>query len=209
MNKDNLLIGLISVIGLLTLYNTYSILTAKTPLPIPPQQNNAANFAANNSNNYLDQQNNPNFPTPNNQLNPNQNPQIQQPQQPTKPSGPPTKIAFKKDVHDFGEVMQDSENNYVFEFTNTGTNPLIISDAKGSCGCTVPEYPKEPVMPGETGEIKVKYSPGKQQGDQTKTVTLTANTEPATTVLKIKANVKVDPNAPKQQPVQIQQGSGE
>ncbi|HRN42636.1 MAG TPA: DUF1573 domain-containing protein, partial [Vicingus sp.] len=73
--------------------------------------------------------------------------------------------------------------------TNTGSEPLIIENASGSCGCTVPTFPKEPIAPGKTGEIEVVYSPGTQQGAQTKTVTITANTEPITTTLNITANV--------------------
>jgi hypothetical protein len=67
---------------------------------------------------------------------------------------------------------------------------LVISNAVGSCGCTVPEYPKHPIAPGETGEINVVYKPGKQEGQQNKTVTVTANTEPAQTVLRILADVQ-------------------
>ncbi len=100
-----------------------------------------------------------------------------------------TNVAFATSNHNFGEILQDSKNTYMFEFTNTGTEPLIIEDAKGSCGCTVPVFPKEPIAPGKTGEIEVVYSPGKQQGAQTKTVTITANTNPITTTLNISANV--------------------
>ena len=78
----------------------------------------------------------------------------------------------------------------IFEFTNTGNEPLIIQDAKGSCGCTVPKYPKEPIAPGATGEIEVEYKPGTQKGNQTKAVTLTANTQPEQTVLQITAMVE-------------------
>ena len=88
-----------------------------------------------------------------------------------------------------------------FEFTNTGDEPLIISNAKGSCGCTVPEWPKEPIAPGETGEIAVEYKPAGQSGVQTKYVTITANTSPATTQLTITGDIQADPNAP-QQPAQ-------
>ncbi|MAY82954.1 MAG: hypothetical protein CMP59_02375 [Flavobacteriales bacterium] len=119
---------------------------------------------------------------------PNMNAQTEANVPPT-PKMDPTSISFEKMEHDFGTIEQNTTNPYTFSFTNTGTEPLLISDAKGSCGCTVPEYPREPVMPGEKGEIKVVYSPGKQKNLQTKTVTLTANTEPATTVLRIKANV--------------------
>jgi hypothetical protein len=104
--------------------------------------------------------------------------------------GPVTNIGFKAESHDFGKIKQDSENHYVFNFINTGQEPLVISNAVGSCGCTVPEYPKHPIAPGETGEINVVYKPGKQEGQQNKTVTVTANTEPAQTVLRILADVQ-------------------
>lgn len=110
-------------------------------------------------------------------------------------TGPKTSIQFPVMAHDFGKVKQNSENNYVFKFTNTGKEPLLISDAKGSCGCTVPEYPKEPIAPGATSEIKVVYKPGGQQGNQSKTVTVTANTDPPQTLLSISADVQVDPSA--------------
>jgi hypothetical protein len=102
---------------------------------------------------------------------------------------PATTIAFIEDSHDFGTVQQDSENKKVFTFTNEGNEPLIIEKAKGSCGCTVPTYPKEPIPPGGTGEIEVVYKPGKQKNKQTKNVTITANTTPVNTVLTITANV--------------------
>ena len=108
-------------------------------------------------------------------------------------TGPKTSVQFPVIAHDFGKVKQNTENNYVFKFTNTGKEPLLISDAKGSCGCTVPEYPKEPIAPGKTGEIKVVYKPGGQQGNQNKTVTVTANTDPPQTLLNISADVQVDP----------------
>jgi len=116
--------------------------------------------------------------------------QQQQQQQPPAPAGPPTTIAFEQMEHDFGTIKQNTENKHIFSFVNTGPNPLIIQDAKGSCGCTVPKYPKQPVPPGETAEIEVVYKPGTQKGNQTKTVTLTANTEPNQTVLKISAMVE-------------------
>ena len=108
-------------------------------------------------------------------------------------TGPKTSIQFPVIAHDFGKVKQNTENSYVFKFTNTGKEPLLISDAKGSCGCTVPEYPKEPIPPGKTSEIKVVYKPGGQQGSQNKTVTVTANTDPPQTLLNISADVQLDP----------------
>lgn len=123
--------------------------------------------------------------------------------------GPTTQLAFGQSAHDFGTVPQNSENRHVFTFTNTGAEPLIIENAKGSCGCTVPQYPKEPVAPGETGEIEVVYKPGKQKNKQTKTVTITANTEPRTTKLTITANVEVsgDSGQTGGQPIQVQPSS--
>ncbi len=106
------------------------------------------------------------------------------------PSGPTTEMTFASPSHDFGSIPQDSENRHVFTFTNTGSEPLVIENAKGSCGCTVPQYPKEPIAPGETGEIEVVYKPGKQANKQSKTVTITANTEPRTTTLSISAEVQ-------------------
>lgn len=107
-----------------------------------------------------------------------------------EPAGPTTTMNFEETLYDFGKVMQDTENKKIFTFTNSGSEPLIIEKAKGSCGCTVPKYPKEPIAPGATGEIEVVYKPGKQKNQQTKTVTITANTEPVKTVLTIKADVQ-------------------
>ncbi len=104
---------------------------------------------------------------------------------------PKTSLNWSNMEHDFGSIQQDTENEHVFSFTNTGNEPLIIEKAKGSCGCTVPEYPKEPIPPGESSEIRVVYKPGKQKNNQTKKVTVTANTDPVQTVLTIKANVEV------------------
>lgn len=121
--------------------------------------------------------------------------------------GPKTAIQFAEMEHDFGTIEQKTTNPKVFTFTNTGDEPLIISNAKGSCGCTVPEYPRQPIAPGETGEIKVIYSPGTQVNQQVKTVTITANTEPATTVLRIKADVTPGAEAEAEQseaPLQIE-----
>ncbi len=107
------------------------------------------------------------------------------------PKGPTTSMLFTADAHDFGSIDQNStDNKHTFTFTNTGTEPLIISNAKGSCGCTVPVWPKEPIPPGGTGSIDVEYKPGSQKGTQKKTVTVTANTEPADTRLSISAEVQ-------------------
>jgi len=76
-----------------------------------------------------------------------------------------------------------------FTFTNTGDADLIISNASGSCGCTVPEYPKEPIKPGKTGKLKVSFDSTGKPGMQQKSVTITCNTQQGTDVLTIKANV--------------------
>jgi Protein of unknown function (DUF1573)/Secretion system C-terminal sorting domain len=109
-------------------------------------------------------------------------------------TAPTTQLQFAEMEHDFGRILQGSENAYVFKFKNTGTVPLIISDAVGSCGCTVPSFPNDAIMPDGEGEIRVVYKPGQQQGEQHKTVTITANTQPKETMLQIKADVLVDPN---------------
>jgi uncharacterized cupredoxin-like copper-binding protein len=102
-----------------------------------------------------------------------------------------TSIQFEKTEHDFGKLKQGDEAEYKFKFTNTGKEPLIIENATGSCGCTVPSYPKEPVAPGASGEIMVKFNSAGKSNAQQKTVTLTANTEPIQTILTIKAFVEV------------------
>lgn len=106
------------------------------------------------------------------------------------PVSNPTSIAFNEMAHDFGTIDQNTENEYVFNFTNTGDKPLIIETATGSCGCTVPEFPREPIAPGASSQIKVVYKPGKQKGLQNKTVTVIANTQPKDTRLTISANVQ-------------------
>lgn len=106
-----------------------------------------------------------------------------------KPEGPLPAFQFTESQHDFGTIKDGDVVEHTFKFTNNGEIPLIISDAKATCGCTVPEWPKEPVPVGETGEIKVRFNSKNKPGIQNKTVTLTANTWPATTRLSIKANV--------------------
>jgi hypothetical protein len=110
----------------------------------------------------------------------------------SKPAGPTTKMAFNEYDFNFGNIKQNSENVHKFSFTNTGDKPLIITDAKGSCGCTVPKYPTEPIAPGATSEIEVIYKPGTQKDQQSKSVTITANTEPSSTIIKINAFVEVE-----------------
>ncbi len=105
------------------------------------------------------------------------------------PQGPFAGMAFAENSHDFGTINAGDVVEHTFTFTNTGETDLVISNARGSCGCTVPYYPKEPIAPGETGDIKVSYNSKGKKGSEKKNVTITANTEPATTVLNISAEV--------------------
>lgn len=101
---------------------------------------------------------------------------------------------FDKSEHDFGEINEGDVVSTTFKFTNTGKSPLIIARALGSCGCTVPSYPTEPIAPGESGEIEVSFNSAGKPNLQQKIVTLYANTEKGKELLKIKALVKPDPN---------------
>lgn len=110
------------------------------------------------------------------------------------PAGPTTSIEFDETTYDFGTVQEGEKVTHMYKFTNSGNEPLIISNAKGSCGCTVPDWPRDPIAPGETGEIKVVFDSkgkGSVEGQtQSKRVTLTANTDPVNTYLNIKGIVK-------------------
>ena len=99
-------------------------------------------------------------------------------------------IKFKSTTHDYGDIYIDDDGTYRFEFTNTGNEPLILSKPRSSCGCTVPSWPKEPILPGETNEIKVTYNTHKA-GAFNKTVTIYSNSK--TVVLRIKGKVSPKP----------------
>ncbi len=95
-------------------------------------------------------------------------------------------ISFEKEIHDFGTFDQYGDGAYEFTFTNNGIAPLIISNAKGSCGCTVPVWPKEPIAPGQSNVIKVKYDT-KRIGAFNKSITISSNAATAPTkVIRIK-----------------------
>lgn len=108
-----------------------------------------------------------------------------------KEGGP--KLKFDKTEHDFGVINEGDIVETVFAFTNSGNSELIITSAKGSCGCTVPEWPKQPIMPGEAGEIKVKFNSSNRTNIQKKQVTLLTNTEQGKEILKITAEVTPKP----------------
>ena len=164
--KENIKIGLLALIAVTLIINTFQDSNPSSSEPGTATVEATSNAATANTNAI-------------------------QPNPPVVDNRPKTTASWGKVEHDFGNVDQDSQNKHVFKFRNSGEEPLVISNAKGSCGCTVPNYPREPIAPGEFGEIEVVYSPGKQQNQQTKTVTITANTEPETMILRIKANVLV------------------
>jgi hypothetical protein len=105
---------------------------------------------------------------------------------------PLTSIVFEKEVYDYGTIKQGVKVEYDFKFTNTGKNDLIISDAYSSCGCTIPEYPKEPIKPGESSKIKVLFNSAGRSNKQDKTVNLIVNTQEKIKQLKIIGFVKVE-----------------
>jgi len=103
--------------------------------------------------------------------------------------GPSASFDFEETSHDFGTINEGDVVEHIFKFTNSGKSPLVIKNAVGSCGCTVPEWPKKPVAVGETGEILVKFNSTNKPNIQNKVVSITANTDPPVTRLTIKANV--------------------
>lgn len=111
------------------------------------------------------------------------------------PSGPTTAMAFAEETFNFGTVTEGEMVTHTYSFTNTGDNPLIISDAKGSCGCTVPSKPTAPIPPGETGEITVQFNSNNKKGERNQKVTITANTNPPQTFIYLQGTVEADPNA--------------
>jgi len=94
-------------------------------------------------------------------------------------------MKFEKEIHDFGKIKTGDKVNYDFKFTNTGKSPLIISEAHATCGCTIPEWPKAPVKPGDSGIIKVTFNSAGKSGLQDKQITVTANTVPAQTMVHL------------------------
>lgn len=98
---------------------------------------------------------------------------------------------FVEEVKEFGEITQGEVVNTTFRFRNVGQSDLIISSAQASCGCTVPEWPKEPIKPGQESKIDVRFDSNGKQGMQNKTITLVANTKPNTMVIALKGTVLV------------------
>ena len=90
------------------------------------------------------------------------------------------KMTFEEPDYDFGEVEEGSIVDHVFTFTNTGNQPLLISNARSTCGCTVPQWPKDPIAPGSSGSISVRFNTDNKAQKQVKPITITANTYPST-----------------------------
>lgn len=101
------------------------------------------------------------------------------------------KMTFDTEEHDFGTIQQGDKVSYDFKFKNTGEADLVITQAKGSCGCTVPDYPKTPIKVGAPGTIKVSFNSRGKHGETSKTVTIMCNTAEGNKILKIKANIEV------------------
>jgi hypothetical protein len=104
-------------------------------------------------------------------------------------------IKFEEETHDFGRITQGEKVTYNFKFKNTGGANLIISSASGSCGCTIPDYPKKPILPGEEANINVVFASEGKSGIVEKSVTIVTNCEPSTRIIYIKANIIVPTSA--------------
>jgi len=111
---------------------------------------------------------------------------------PANPNAP--EISFDSEVVDYGTIEHNADGARQFKFKNTGKEPLIIANCQGSCGCTVPTWPKEPIKPGATAVIDVKYATDRV-GSFEKTITVTSNAKSASKILRIKGVVKPDPTA--------------
>ena len=112
----------------------------------------------------------------------------------------PKEIEWNKTTHDFGEIVQGTKAKYTFTFTNKGTTAVIISNATASCGCTVPNYSKEPVAPGGQGSVTAIFDSSGKSGNFAKNITVTTNL--GSSILYIKGNIVVEQAKPKS-PVQI------
>ena len=115
-----------------------------------------------------------------------------QPAQTPPPNPNAPEIVFDKIVHDYGTIFQGADGTCEFKFTNTGKEPLILSKPQSSCGCTVPTWPQEPILPGKSDVIKVTYNT-QNIGPINKTVTVTSNAKTNRVVLSIKGTVQAKP----------------
>lgn len=119
-----------------------------------------------------------------------------------------TEIKFENELYDFGEITQGEKVKFTYTFTNVGESDLVISSAKGSCGCTVPDWPRKPIAPGESAEIRVVFNSEGKNGKQHKKVSVVANTQPSTTVVALTGNI-IKPSADAVEEVQTEVKAGE
>ncbi len=176
-NKENLIMGGMGVMFLWLCFLTYSVFSggvddstlAKTRALTDPSATAAANATQQPAIKPVDSKT--------------------QPQQPEVDPATAATMEFEESKFDFGTIQEGEKVEHVFKFTNTSDNPLTITNARGSCGCTVPLWPKEPIAPGATSEIKVSFDSKGKKGPNTKNVTITANTVPSNTILTISADV--------------------
>jgi len=115
-----------------------------------------------------------------------------------------SEISFEKLHHDYGEIFQTENGEYEFKFKNTGSEPLILTDVRSSCGCTVPEWPRNPILPGQSSSVKVKYNTN-IVGPINRQVTITSNAKNSPSILRISGQVKARPTEilPVQQQVAV------
>ncbi len=104
------------------------------------------------------------------------------------------KMVFEETIHRFGSVKEGEIVKHTFSFVNGGTVPLVITNAKSTCGCTIPKWPREAIAPGEESKIEVKFDTKNKEGNQSKPITITANTYPQKTILKMAGTVIGDKN---------------
>lgn len=121
------------------------------------------------------------------------NEQINNPATASNPTATPSEFAimsFKNTDHNFGDILENQKVETTYEFTNTGKVDLLINDCRASCGCTVPNWPKTPIKPGASGEIKVVFDSAGKSGENNKIVTVLANIKEGSIELKFKAFVR-------------------
>lgn len=106
------------------------------------------------------------------------------------PVGPTTVMEFTETTFDFGTVQDGEQVSHTYKFKNSGSEPLILSNAKGSCGCTVPKWPREPIAPGGEGEITVEFNSKNKKGKRNQKVTITANTNPPQSFIYLTGEVE-------------------
>ncbi len=114
-------------------------------------------------------------------------------------------IEFTEKQHDFGDVVKGETVSHKFEFKNTGTEPLIILNVQTTCGCTAPSWPKEPIPPGESGNILVNFNSTKKIGRQNKIITVYTNGQKPEDKLKIVCNILPEPNSDSDKVIQVEE----